>query len=348
MLNQWPWVLAITLTSLFAVSCFIALMVTTFHGRERLKEDHIPNAEEHPVLEKNSDQKDHVLPQMIVDCAREWNLKGTTDPWKGCTVLTTNVKDEFNLSEFSSHYRLLGFDHIVIVDHRSSPPVSTKSLPPWLHVIRDEVHSIKAEILEFVCSLMKHLDAEWYMHVDADEYLWFPGGHSVQSFLHKHREYDMVAVNWLFFGSNFLHKNPNPGKLLPTFVRSESAVNKHVKTFQRPRRMNTHTHAHFASPKAGSKSIAAGLREWNVGPFCPSTKSRWQDEDAVLCHYVYQDYAELTRRKAQRVRDDSGTMREMPSKEVIDQEYNDVVNDSLAHTWSSRVEHGIQAFKLSL
>lgn len=258
----------------------------------------------------------------------------------GAIVLSTNVRDELNLAEWVAYHHSLGFDHIVIIDHRSSPPIRAPAVD-YVTVIRDVDSSKKPEILERVIELTQALQASWAIHLDADEYLSFPVAphQSVQHYLeHQPPDTDVVAINWLMLGTSGHTVNPYPGFLMPSYRKSQPQCDRHVKCFFRPDRIDYFAGLHHPEAHAPTQLVYRNSRAevWDKpSPFHKNIADHWSQEHAVIFHYSVQDATTYAIRKYLRARDDGSTMGDrIPLPQDLSARYNDEDNMFMAHAES--------------
>lgn len=151
------------------------------------------------------------------------------------TILFTNARDEADILEWVIHHHNIGFDQIYITDHKSQTPI---------HNIVEHIPNVFVRRLDCETVLKNNLISEavkyandnhydWMLYLDADELLILPNDKNVQSFLHKYEDFDMIAMNWLLFGSNYHNQKPQ-GTILENYTRCEPQFNVHIKSFVRP------------------------------------------------------------------------------------------------------------------
>lgn len=269
--------------------------------------------------------------------------KGTEKPVT-CerVVLSTNVRDETNLPEWIAYHLAVGFSHIFVVDHLSKIPVDVSLKNAFSPKVskqilnRVTVHRFKQEsfpgmksfILEKLCHpFYKKSQADWGIHLDADEY-WNPvifsrGGDflaplsdderslpgekepgAVQQFLQRFREDEQfkrvgqIGVNWLLFGSSYFDKQP-PGLVLQKFTLSSAEADWHVKSFVRPHAVRSQKSPHFTELQPGFETVDVFGRPIAAGangrvPPCPFSRYAFQDnrhiplaEFPCLIHHYY-------------------------------------------------------------
>jgi hypothetical protein len=242
--------------------------------------------------------------------------------------LFCNARDENNIKEWAAHHLLIGFDSIIIFDHKSIIPLKDvfKNFDRRVSTIRIELPdgNIKNRLMNLVPNLAKRLNLDWFIYLDADEFLILNGKFKgVKHFLNTYSYGDSIGVNWLMFGSNYLVKDPS-GTIIENFTRSCSNLDRHVKSFVRPDEVINSDNPHYYHIKNKSKSI--GLR-FNIlsHPQCFSELNiPFYKSPAYIAHYVYQSEETYLKRKIRLMADD-GTQRCNIGKEIHKQ-YNDIIN----------------------
>lgn len=151
-------------------------------------------------------------------------------------IVSTNARDESNILEWIVYHLLIGFDHVVIVDHRSIKPIKDIIRPYyWRHrveVIRNETDGpVKMDFLnKIIIPYMTKYCKKYFIHLDADEYIYIKNNLSIEKLLSNYNNCNILALNWLIYGSNNLDKNESLYKcLIPAFTSSDNMINSHFK-----------------------------------------------------------------------------------------------------------------------
>ena len=250
-------------------------------------------------------------------------------------ALFTNARDEINIVEWASHHLLIGFDNIIIFDHKSKIPLKTvfKNFDKRV-IIVDVSHlttsAIKLTLMNKAAAMAKLMGSDFMLYLDADEFFIlnepFVG---VKHFLNFYPSSHSIGVNWLMFGSNNLIKEPVDG-ILRSYIKSCKVLNPHVKSFVRPQEITHATNPHFYNIRDSSKMVGVGGRQiigykaFNHKYTIPFANAR-----AYIAHYVNQSEETFIRRKCLLPADDTGRFRnEFNNSNVahIHSEYNEVVN----------------------
>jgi len=242
--------------------------------------------------------------------------------------LFCNARDEKNIKEWAAHHLLIGFDSIIIFDHKSQIQLKDvfSNFDKRVSIIRVDFDksNIKQYLMNYASQLAKRLNLDWFIYLDADEFLildnHFKG---VKHFLNTYSYGDSIGVNWLMFGSNYLVEDPS-GTIIESYTRSQNNLDKHVKSFVRPQEIVNSDNPHYYHMRNKSRMI--GLK-FNILPYpqcfnplnIPFYKS-----PAYIAHYIYQSEESYFKRKIRLVGDD-GIKRNDIGKDIHNH-YNDVVN----------------------
>ncbi len=242
--------------------------------------------------------------------------------------LFCNARDEKNIKEWAAHHLLIGFDRIIIFDHKSIVPlkeVFTK-FDKRVQTIRVELNdgNIKQVLMNYASKLAKRWNFDWFIYLDADEFLVlnkrFKG---VKHFLNTYSYGDSIGINWLMFGTNYFVQDPS-GLILENFTRSTNNLDRHVKSFVRPQEIIYSDNPHFYHMRNKSKMIGLGFNVLK-SPQCYNELSiPFYNSPAYIAHYVFQSEETYVKRKIDLMADD-GTRRSNMGKDVHNH-YNDVVN----------------------
>jgi len=161
----------------------------------------------------------------------------------------TNARNECHIKEWAAHHILIGFDHIIIFDHKSNTPIERDfvNFDKKVKVINVShmENPVKITLMNDAIQISKKLNIDWFIYLDSDEFIIlhkkFKG---VKDFLNLYNQADSLGVNWLMFGSNYLTKEPD-GLILESYTRSELCLNNHVKSFVRPNKIINSVNPHY-------------------------------------------------------------------------------------------------------
>jgi hypothetical protein len=241
--------------------------------------------------------------------------------------LFCNARDEKNIKEWAAHHLLIGFDVIFIFDHKSITPLkevfSHFDKRVIISRLEKEGGNIKIFLMDKAINIAKKLELDWFIYLDADEFIilnkYFKG---VKHFLNTYSYGDLIGVNWLIFGSNYLTKEPE-GFIIENYTRSCKYLNEHVKSFVRPNEIKYVDNPHFYHIKNPLKMIDINCNILTKPYYHNKINMHFYNSPAYIAHYVYQSEETYKKRKCEKIADD-GTMRQYI--EDIHKEGNDCIN----------------------
>jgi len=242
--------------------------------------------------------------------------------------LFCNARDESNIREWAAHHLLIGFDLIVIFDHKSIIPLKKVFSNFDKRVIIKEINTnkqnIKTTLMNCATNIAKQLHLDWFIYLDADEFLilhnTFKG---VKHFLNTYSYGDSIGVNWLMFGSNNLVEEPN-GLILEHYTRSCKQLDKHVKSFVRPQEIINTYNPHYYNMFNKNRMIGLGFTMMKHPQCFNELNIPYSQSPAYIAHYVFQSENTYKKRKIDKIGDDGIKRRDMGKE--IHNHYNDVIN----------------------
>lgn len=245
-------------------------------------------------------------------------------------VLFTNARDESHIKEWASHHLLIGFDNIIIFDHKSIVPLERefKDFDKRIKIIN--CHKVETNVKLTLMNLAKEialtLNADWMIYLDVDEYIILNNGDNnkgIKIFLSNFKGVDQLAINWLMYGTSGLIETLNISKgelILDKYTRSEEILCNHVKTFVKPNEIVSATNPHYYNIKNPSKNFGIDGKIFNP-PF-HTVNIPFYLSPIYISHYVYQSEKTYIKRKLNTPRDDTGTFRTDDNVKHIHQLYN--------------------------
>ena len=241
----------------------------------------------------------------------------------GKVGVSTNARDEANILEWIAFHLVVGFDHIVVVDHLSERPIAQLLKPCFadrITVIRFSERTqngSKKHMVENICvPEMKRLGVEWMIHLDADEYFnpCLPG-RKVQDFLSAFGpEVHQIRLNWMLFGSSF-HNDQPEGLVLENFTLCAGVADPHVKCFFRVSSFQALWNPHVVLLKHAESDTVKTVNVFNqqcndhLCCFEDTTKHHFSTFPCLINHYYVQSYKTYRNRKTRYPRDDCGFFR---------------------------------------
>jgi hypothetical protein len=243
-------------------------------------------------------------------------------------ILFTNARNEKNMKEWAAHHLLIGFDLVYIFDHKSEVPLKNEFVNFDKRVIVERCEmsgAIKIPLMNKATAIASSLGADWFLYLDADEFLILNSFYGVKQMLNAFNYADALSINWLYFGSNHHVSEPTTGLLLENYTKSDQHMDKHVKSFVRPSRVTNITNPHFYHIQNPSRNITINNKSIPPNPFNESvTSNNYNMMHAYIAHYVNQSEETYIKRKVLMPTDDTNSFR--PKNLDIHNCHNTVVN----------------------
>jgi hypothetical protein len=259
-------------------------------------------------------------------------------------LLATNARDELHIKEWACHHLLLGFDNILIMDHKSRIPIRNQFHNFDKRIIVQECNldgPIKMTLMQYAIDKAKSNHFDWVLYLDADEFLVLNRFQTIKQLLYYFRNVHSIGIPWVMFGSNHHVNNPPTGGILDNYTKSEPILDQHVKTIVRPQfvRKITNPHYYHCFPNAISVSVN---KEFIQGPF-QSSRLPFSESPAYIAHYVYQSEETYISRKIKLPADDTNRLRSTDpiksSYPEIHMHHNTVENNTVRDKYSVNIKH---------
>lgn len=255
-------------------------------------------------------------------------------------IVSTNARDEPNIIEWILYHLMIGFDYIVIIDHKSlisiQKLINTYQWRDKVHVIRrEDSGAVKLMFLnDIIVPFMMRKCKKYFIHLDADEYFYLDKKYTLDSFTAMFKG-DIIAINWLMFGCNNVEKNTHKYKcIIPMYTKSANVLNKHFKLLIRVDKHhlfkfnNPHTIVYDTKKAIYFNVLGTPMKGDNVWELMKnSIKCSPVNIPAYINHYHVQSKEDYIRRKINRERDDIFTKRKLD--ESIFYVDNDIDNNNI-------------------
>lgn len=148
-------------------------------------------------------------------------------------VIVACMRDEaLFVVEWVAHHLAAGFDRIIVYTNDCSDGTDRllDAMAGFLPVEHYDnpgpypAGTIQKQALELAFALPQVRQAEWVLHIDADEYLNIKAGNRrIDDLIALHPEVDAIAVQWRHFGSAGVERWQG-GSVVETFTRCEREV----------------------------------------------------------------------------------------------------------------------------
>jgi hypothetical protein len=261
-------------------------------------------------------------------------------------ALFTNARDEPHIKEWAAHHLLLGFDHIFITDHLSIHPLTQVFNNFDSRIVINTCNmktNIKIHLMNEAIQTAKKYNVDWFIYLDADEFIVFNDNvtniRTIKEFLSFYNgAADMIAVNWLLFGSNYIDNEPD--SILGSYTKSDTYINNHVKSFVRPNEAlyadTPHVYAikHIENFYAYNRKIGV-LTSFNV------CNTLVDNIPIYIAHYINQSKESFIKRKINKPTDNTGEYRGEKDKylvENIHKQHNNVDNFKPKELYHDKVQ----------
>ena len=263
--------------------------------------------------------------------------------------LFTNARDEKHIREWAAHHLLIGFDRIIIFDHKSKIPLKEvfKIFDKRVKIMNVSHldKSIKRILMNEACEIAKLLEMDWMIYLDADEFIILNKFKNVKDILSIYNQADSLGVNWLFFGSNYLEKDPD-GLIIENYTRSDLFLNDHLKSFVRPLKVVCQGNPHFYHIK--DKTRYYGINGKNIKNFYNDNfhdsyhsnvyNIEYYKTPIYIAHYVNQSEETFTKRKLDLPRDDNGEQRQFKNIMEIHNQFNTIENNDPKNKYAENIK----------
>lgn len=230
--------------------------------------------------------------------------------------ISTKCKNEINIIEFIEHYLNLGFSYFFFLDDNSKPSINSIIKDTYGNkyndIIKIVVNSDGWEdntnhnlIIKFTKIINIHLDeikqhVNYLLNVDMDEYLVLKNSifeNKIQNVITYYEPFDMLKINWLYFGNNNL-KNADCSTLKDKFTKSSNILSNPVKSLVKLESYNKErVSSHVFSLKANS--IVKNVFN-NIDVNNPKSNLQQINKNRVnlyLAHYVIQSTEYFVQRR---------------------------------------------------
>jgi len=267
---------------------------------------------------------------------------------KNKVVLFANARNEINIKEWAAHHLLIGFDNIIIFDHRSDVPLKKifTNFDKRVKIINCSFlqNPIKMLLMNYALRLARKMQVEWLIYLDCDEFLFFNKQMGVKKLLERFPHADSVSINWLVFGSNHFVKDPE-GLIIDNYIKSEKILDPHVKSFVRISQALGAVNPHYYDIKNSSRMYNVTNTRMSA-PYCffPN-KLPYNSVLAYIGHYINQSEETYIRRKLLLPEDDTGSIRQIENLQIIHNTGNKVNNLFPKTKYSENIKLFIKQFE---
>lgn len=159
--------------------------------------------------------------------------------------LATSSRNEKHIIEYIKYYIKIGIDYFIIYDDFSDIPIEQvfkeNNIDKSIYTIfrndnTDDLYSNinqKRTVIKcYHCDTWKKLiipkliekNIDYVLYVDVDEFLYINKFKNIQELVKDYLPFDVLKINWLFFGSNSIIKNDGINNIIDLFTKSDNLL----------------------------------------------------------------------------------------------------------------------------
>jgi hypothetical protein len=159
--------------------------------------------------------------------------------------LATSSKNEKHIIEFINYYKKIGINYFIIYDDLSDIPIEQifieNNIDPSIYTIfkNNNTDNLYSNINEryivhkayhpytwqnLIIPKLIEKNIDYVFYVDLDEFLFIDKFKNIQELVTDYLPFDVLKINWLFFGSNNLLKNHGTNNIIDLFTKSHGLL----------------------------------------------------------------------------------------------------------------------------
>jgi len=249
------------------------------------------------------------------------------------SILSANVRDDNDyLDEWITYHLAIGFEHIVIYDHRSRVPVKAEwgDLVTVLRLDRDSLFEP-----EFIHNYtLKNFPSYWMAHMDVDEFLVMFEEKDIKKFMVRFEGNGALGVPWSFYGSSG-HQTKPETNVKDSYLWRRPDEPMWIKSI-----INTQYCKHIDDPHRGiyTRSAVNELQEPISGAVCDSPRAFIK-----INHYFTRSLEEYMRKMARGTGNPNTPPRPL-SWFYENQEWSTIYDDVLKDYGKPKIWEGIDGW----
>jgi len=261
--------------------------------------------------------------------------------------LFTNARNEKHIREWAAHHLLIGFDKIIIFDHKSKIPLTKifENFDKRVNIINVSFlnNGIKTTLMDKASVIANYLKMDWMIYLDADEFIILNNNYKgIKHFLTVNNHADSLGINWLFFGSNYLKNDPDD-LMISNYTRSDSILNDHLKSFVRPSKIIRVGNPHFYYIRDPTRYFGINNTVLKNTYYSNDYPIEFYKSPIYIAHYLNQSEETFIKRKITLPRDDNGEYRQLNITEIHNQN-NSTVNDYPKNKYAERIKKFLKQY----
>lgn len=259
-----------------------------------------------------------------------------------------NARDEENIKEWAAHHLLLGFDLVIIFDHKSKKPLKLvfENFDPRVVILDGSFLELKVKVsfMNWAIQVARKLKVSHFIYLDADEFFVLQKGfHHIHKFIESF-PVSSIGVNWLLFGSNHQKENPKDKTqlLIETYTKSDEKLNHHVKTLVKTSCVYESKNPHYFDLFLDFCYYGFS----NTGDIIKLKSPFWRNPyvtnieapPAFIAHYLIQSEESYKKRKLDLPMDDTGGKRSIEDIQSIHKDHNNINCFILKDSYSKSIK----------
>lgn len=122
------------------------------------------------------------------------------------TLIATMVRDDgFYIDEWVDYHLSIGFEHVLIYDHKSIIPV----VPKWGNKVTVKRIDVELPFAEYIhLSTFRDFNSYWILACDVDEFVVLLQHSDIRQLLSGYENYGGLGIPWSMYGSSGHIKRP--------------------------------------------------------------------------------------------------------------------------------------------
>ena len=159
--------------------------------------------------------------------------------------LATSSKNEKHIIEYINYYKKIGIDYFIIYDDLSSIPIEQifieNNIDKSIYTIfrNNDTNNLYSDLTQryivhkcyhpttwknLIIPKLIEKKMDYVLYVDLDEFLHINKFKNIQELVTDYLPFDVLKINWLFFGSNNLLKNDGINNIVDLFTKSNNIL----------------------------------------------------------------------------------------------------------------------------
>jgi hypothetical protein len=159
--------------------------------------------------------------------------------------LATSSKNEKHIIEYINYYVKIGIDYFIIYDDLSDIPIeqifTENNIDKSIYTIfrNNNTNNLYSDLTQryivhkcyhpetwknLIIPKLIEKNMDYVLYIDLDEFLHINHFKNIQELVLDYLPFDVLKINWLFFGSNNLLKNDGVNNIVDLFTKSDDKL----------------------------------------------------------------------------------------------------------------------------